>query len=497
MLKRFVLLLFFTLQLSAQEKAIIMTYNVLNYPGSTSTIRNPEFKKIIDEVQPDILVVQEILSQSGVDEFLSDVLTSSNYSAGTFINGSDTDNAIFYNDSLFTFLSNIPISTDLRDINEFKLVHNIVEDTLYIYSVHLKASQGSSNVTKRLAEVNQLRMFSDKLPVNSYFIVLGDFNIYSSSEPGYQRLLDHSSSGFVVDPINSPGSWHNNAAFSSIHTQSTRLRQFGGGATGGLDDRFDMILISQSIMNDGGITYVPNSYTTFGNDGNHFNDSINVLPNTSVSKSIADALHNSSDHLPVYATFEFEYPLPVELTSLNVRMENANAVLYWQTATEINNYGFEIQRRLPENIFEWEILNFVHGAGNSNKPMSYEYIDNTIQSSTDYIYRLKQIDNDGSFIYSYEVELKSNKNKSFALQQNYPNPFNPSTTINYTIPEISNVTINIFDILGNKIKTLVDEQKSVGSYKVIWNAKNLSSGIYFYQIQANEFIDTKKMLLLE
>jgi len=292
-----------------QTQHTIMTYNVLNLTLGDTLARNPHFRTIFSNIQPDILVCQEMTSQTGVSGFLVRVLNrvSSGYAAGTFINGFDTDNAIYYKSNLFTFLSNTAIETELRDINEFKLIYNSTGDTLIIYSVHLKASDSSSDSLKRAAEVDSLRKVTAQLHPNSNFIVLGDFNIYDSNELAFQKLLNQSQSGYFIDPLNLVGHWHNTGSFAPYHTQSTRVRDLGdGGSTGGLDDRFDMILMSQAMINSGGVTYIPGTYNEYGNDGNHFNDSINQPPNAVVSQQIADALHNVSDHLPVMATFSFE-----------------------------------------------------------------------------------------------------------------------------------------------------------------------------------------------
>ncbi len=291
----------------SQNQYKIMSYNLLNYPGSDSAIRNPYFRTVIANTVPDILVVQEILSQEGVNGFLNNVLNlaSSGYAAGTFINGYDTDNAIYYKSSSFTFLSNNVIPTSLRDINEFVLAENLTGDTIRIYSVHLKAGTAASDKQQRLAEATALRNVTDNLPPHSNFIVCGDFNIYSSDETAYQKLKDPTSAGCFIDIFNLTGTW-NNQAYAQYHTQSPRTRQFNGGSTGGMDDRFDMILFSQAVIDSGSIFYLPGSFINYGNDGNHYNDSINSPPNNAVSQQIANALHYSSDHIPIMATLNFE-----------------------------------------------------------------------------------------------------------------------------------------------------------------------------------------------
>ncbi len=175
----------------AQNIHTLMNYNLLNYPGSTSSFRNPYFIQTLNYIHPDILVVQEMTSQAGVNEFLNNVLlqVDTNYKAGIFLDGPDSDNEIFYNSETFTFISNTPIPTDLRDISEFKIYNNITLDTLLIYSVHLKASSGTSNEQQRAAEVAVLRNVTNALPFGSNFIVCGDFNIYGSNEEAYQNTF--------------------------------------------------------------------------------------------------------------------------------------------------------------------------------------------------------------------------------------------------------------------------------------------------------------------
>lgn len=296
----------------AQLTVKFMSYNLLNYPGSDTATRNPYFRTVISAAKPDILVVQELNDTTGYNRFYRSVMrvVDTNYTTGIFINGPDSDNGIYFNKNLFTFVSNTPIQTALRDITEFIITDKLYNNSLRIYSVHLKASTEVANQMQRAAEVDSLRKVTNSLPAGTNYIVCGDFNIYRGSELAYKKLILDSTNyrGYFIDPINAPtGSWQDNSSIAIYHTQSTRTRSFGGGATGGLDDRFDFILYSPALSQPGGIDIDSTSYAVFGNDGNHLNDSINKQPNTAVPVNVADALHYTSDHLPVIANFIF-YP---------------------------------------------------------------------------------------------------------------------------------------------------------------------------------------------
>lgn len=195
-------------------------------------------------------------------------------------------------------------------------------------------------------------------------------------------------------------------------------------------------------------------------------------------------------------TDENTSPLPVELTTFSANVENSNEVnLTWQTATELNNYGFDIERKIAGNNSAWEKIGFVAGQVQSNTTENYNFTDKNTDFTKAY-YRLKQIDTQGSFKYSNEVEVDITP-KSFTLYQNYPNPFNPSTTIKFSVPYKSHVNITIYDVTGKEISSLVNEEKSAGTYSVNFNARNLSSGMYLYRIACGNFTQVKKMLLLK
>lgn len=304
----FVSIIIFLFFLPIYSEAIkIATWNLLNFPGSTGVTREDDFRKVINQLSLDVLVVQEMTSYSGVNEFLDNVMNYSSpgtYEAAPFYDGPDTDNSLFYNKSKIKLYSHQQIPTTLRDISEYVLE---IKDgpgkgaVFRIYSVHLKSGSATSDKNQRTQEATTLRNYLDGLPLNSLFLVCGDYNLESSSEPAYGILTGDQSDndGRVKDPINRPGYWNDNIAFADIHTQSTRTIQFGGGASGGLDDRFDLILMSYALESSNELIFKTGSYFAYGNDGQHFNKAINDGINGVVSSEIANALYEASDHLPV------------------------------------------------------------------------------------------------------------------------------------------------------------------------------------------------------
>ncbi|NOX19611.1 MAG: T9SS type A sorting domain-containing protein [Chlorobi bacterium] len=192
--------------------------------------------------------------------------------------------------------------------------------------------------------------------------------------------------------------------------------------------------------------------------------------------------------------------LPVELTSFTAEINEKNKVLLnWETATEINNYGFSIERKSSIKLNEeenWKEIGFVEGHGNSNSPKSYSFIDDNLSGGSKFVYRLKQIDVDGTFEYSEEIEIDMIPTK-YELSQNYPNPFNPATKINFSLRERGTVKLFIYDILGKKIIELVNEEMEAGVYERTWNASQYSSGVYIYMLSVNGKRFVKKMNLLK
>lgn len=190
--------------------------------------------------------------------------------------------------------------------------------------------------------------------------------------------------------------------------------------------------------------------------------------------------------------------VPVELVAFTGYVSNGKVFLNWSTATESNNQGFEIEKQASSKqlaVNNWESIGFVPGFGTTTEPKSYSFIDENLNSGK-YIYRLKQVDYNGSFEYSDIVEIEVATPSQYSLEQNYPNPFNPATTISYSIKEKGMITLKVFDILGNEVSTVVNEEQQAGNYKVDFDASEFASGVYFYTLKAGEFISTKKMILL-
>jgi len=196
--------------------------------------------------------------------------------------------------------------------------------------------------------------------------------------------------------------------------------------------------------------------------------------------------------------------VPVELVSFSLSVIDNDVILSWQTATETNNSGFEILKKKSgegSQESEWENIGFVPGHGTTTETQYYSFTDNQVNPGK-YQYRLKQVDYNGTFEYSKTIEVEVNSPTEFSLEQNYPNPFNPSTKISWQSPVGSWQTLKIYDVLGNEVATLVNEYKPAGTYEVNFNGhsdegQNLSSGIYFYQLKAGDFVQTKKMMLMK
>jgi len=250
---------------------------------------------------------------------------------------------------------------------------------------------------------------------------------------------------------------------------------------------------------DGGNTFenFKVSETPFTPDaGVFFGDYTNIAAWDGKIYPIWMRLHNNQ--LSVWISI-IQDIIPVELNNFTANAKQGKVYLYWETATELNNLGFYIERKnidTGENETEWIEIGFKEGQGNSTERNRYQFEDNPLLDGT-YHYRLRQVDYDGSFEYSNEVEVNIFSVESFALSQNYPNPFNPSTSISFQLPEDSYITLKVFDAIGTEVETIAEGKFPAGVHEVVFDAAELSSGLYLYRIISGNNELTRKMMVIK
>ncbi len=304
----------------SQETINAMTYNLFYFPSAPPANRDLLLRDILDQYQPDIFMVCELETEAGADMILN---TSLGNQTATFdramfnsASSSNLQNMVFFNTEKLVLLNQQNLPTIYRDINQYTFRLNTLEqDTqpiyLEVFIAHLKSSTGTANQQSRLAMVE---VFTEALEnitnPNTYVLFTGDFNFYTANEPAYQKIISLDNAITMVDPINAVGSWHDNTNFQYAHTQSTRISNtgFGGGqasgASGGMDDRFDFIMMSENFNSSSDFYYVENTYKAYGNNGNCFDNDVSS-PDCSgeYSLELRNDLYWMSDHLPVVMQF--------------------------------------------------------------------------------------------------------------------------------------------------------------------------------------------------
>lgn len=243
--------------------------------------------------------------------------------------------------------------------------------------------------------------------------------------------------------------------------------------------------------------YFPQFIDTLNGDLHLIVDAIDPnLQGFPILEVVDDFDGNSRDPNSPYigAHENISFPLPVELSFFDGKIDNNKILLSWETKSEINTKEFEVQKLLNE---QWITIGKVAANGNTNKTNFYNFIDNSLIMKNQE-YRVKIIDNDGKYNYSYQINVNGVLPLKFSLEQNYPNPFNPMTKIRFTIPvEYSNnvTSLKVYDVLGKEIETLVNEVKEAGNYEVTFDARKLGSGIFIYQLQNGNMKISRKMIL--
>lgn len=330
----------FSALLGQPETLKVMQYNLLNYGNNTGycnttnnniSDKNGYIRTILTAYYPDIFTVCEIGRSSSLpNDFVNNVLNINGLNYWMTSPGSNTNNSsslincIFYNSTKLTLVGHHVAQTYTRDIDvyDFKFKNDESDRvTLTCVVAHLKAGTGSDNESKRKMMVENTMRYLENNYRERNVLIMGDFNLYSSSEPAYQALTNETTypNSYFIDPLYpyGVGNWNSNYNYKDYHTQSTHKDNDSDcHSSGGMDDRFDFILMSENIY--GGrenIRYVGGSYNALGNDGNRFNKNINNPTNQAVSQEVANALFHNSDHIPV--TMDLVVSLNEDVNELN------------------------------------------------------------------------------------------------------------------------------------------------------------------------------------
>ena len=336
----FFFLVLFTSLNFGQTRIKAMMYNILNYSDSeVSQNKTPFLSTILNEVSPDLLMVCEVVDEIGSNYLFENAIIPFNedFEKAPFEENQSgsysLQQMVYYNSNKLILEESRVITADTRDINQytFKINTENAENNpvrMEVFVTHLKASTGTSNRQRRLTSIQSFVSYTNTIASDSYVLFAGDFNFYTSNEEGYQYLIDNRNPIIMIDPINRPAPtfpddgvdyfnydnydstyFWNNSSFSDIHSQSTRTSNSGliddSGSTGGLDDRFDFIMMSENFNTSSDLFYVNDSYQVVGNNGNCYNSQIsNSNCSGTYSQTLRDALIEFSDHLPIVMEIE-------------------------------------------------------------------------------------------------------------------------------------------------------------------------------------------------
>ena len=374
------LFLFWSVSFSGQTKIKSLFYNTLNYDSNLSSQnRSHHLKTILDDVKPDLFMVCEVKNETASNYLFANAILphKESFKKAPFKYSQSPATGllqmVYYNSNKLILESTNVIPTETRDINHYTFKINTVNVStspirIEVFVTHLKASRGLYNRNKRLSSIGSFVRELDRLPKNSNVIFAGDFNFYTSNENGFKKLIDTSNSIKMIDPINrlcptfpndgkdyydtdydSSYFW-NNSSFRDIHTQSTRVSQLNGdGAGGGMDDRFDFIMMSENLKTNPNLFYKEGSYKSVGNNGNCYNSYVsNTSCTGNFSQNLRTALYNFSDHLPVVMEIE----TPENTLSIN---KYEQPLVFANTNSHKNN----ITLKTNFNVNKVSIYNFL------------------------------------------------------------------------------------------------------------------------------------------
>ncbi|TMM31961.1 T9SS type A sorting domain-containing protein [Polaribacter aestuariivivens] len=377
--------------LLGQTNIKTMFYNVLNYNSNfESENRTAYLKTILDNVQPDLFMVCELKNESASNYLFNNAVKAhnANFVPAQFQFGTSSDRSllqmVYFNSEKLELEYQSVIPTVVRDINHYTFKIKTASITtnpirIEVFVTHLKASRGIENRQKRLSSVNSLVRELDRLPANSTVLFAGDFNFYTSNEEGFRQIINPNNPIKLVDPINAlcpefpedgkdyydndfdATYFWNNSNFKNVHSQSTRTNSLSDGSGGGMDDRFDFIMMSENLKTNENLFYKNNSYKTVGNNGNCYNSFVsNANCTGEFSQELRNALYFFSDHLPIVMELE----TPENTLSIDnikpITFANSNLVTNF-LSLKLNNTLFSqkviIFNQLGQIVYEKHISN--------------------------------------------------------------------------------------------------------------------------------------------
>jgi endonuclease/exonuclease/phosphatase family metal-dependent hydrolase len=414
----FITALFIGISIQAQDSLQIMQYNLLNYGNYWSdctttsnnvSTKNIHLKKIIKYVKPDIFTVNELSENTSYHQMILDQVMNTDgvnyYRKAVSYNYADSYlvNMIFYNSNKLALYKQDVVHSQVRDIDVYTLYYKAADlaqthDTAFLccFVAHLKAGNSPSNASARAGMVSTAMTYirTHELPANMLF--MGDFNLYTSEEQAYQNFIySYNGTRYFYDPLNREGHWNNNSSFKDIHTQSTHAANVDCFSYGGLDDRFDFILASESMLSGSEhMKLLTNTYHVLGNDGQHFNKGIIDSPtNTSAPSDIINALYNMSDHMPVLTKILVDASLGVHENKTAI-----TAIQFKNPTTE--NFHFTLRLEKAQAI-KMQIYNiFGHLVTEKNLDNNAEVIheDISLRGLSNGAYVLKFVDEKGNSV---------------------------------------------------------------------------------------------------
>ncbi len=373
-----------TLTAKAQDTLTIMQYNLLNYGNFTSyctSSNNNVARKtgydaiIVHYVKPDIISVNEMTTTRSYHDYLlnnglnTDGVDYYAKASDTQSNGYQyTMNVLYYNKNKLGEAGHTIAQTDIRDIDIYKLYYKSANlnqgDTTFIYCVvaHLKAGNKSGDVAKRAVMADNTMDYIATHHPDENYLMMGDFNVYTDTEPAFQAFINYKDAAIRFnDPVNQIGNWHNNPEYSHYHTQSTHTSGGGCAVGGGMDDRFDFILLSNNVKSGNKkVKYISGSFDVVGQDGKHFNLAIDDSPaNTSVPKNVLNALYNNSDHLPVTLKVTVNQPVGIpqmhsDIDQLDFTNPVNNVLNFKVNAAKTTSLKVEVFSLLGQKVMQRE-----------------------------------------------------------------------------------------------------------------------------------------------